>query len=129
MILGGVRDEYGCCISCGYSYCPSLAECLRPWERICPTQYIGGHRFLNKLDEFNLTELGVFIAGVCASLGALLVIIQKSKCKKINCCCAKCERDVDAIIQEEKLQKTGHTGATPRLSLDHEPEQENIKQP
>ena len=104
MILGGVRDEYGCCISCGYSYCPSLAECLRPWERICPTQYIGGHRFLNKLDEFNLTELGVFIAGACASLGALLVIIQKSK-------------------------KTGHTGATPRLSLDHEPEQENIKQP
>lgn len=73
---------------------------------------------MTKLDEFNLTELGVFIAGVCASLGALLVIVQKSKCKRISCCCAKCERDVDAVIQEEKLQKTGHTGATPRLEQD-----------
>jgi len=116
MIIGAVRDEYGCCISCGYSYCPSLAECLRPWERICPNQ--NKHRILNSLDSFNLTELGVFIAGVCASIGALLVVIQKSKCKRISCCCSKCERDVDAIIQEERLQKTGHTGQTPRLEED-----------
>ena len=47
MIIGGMRDENGCCISCGYSYCESLAECLRPWERVCPQQ--GGHRYLQTI--------------------------------------------------------------------------------
>jgi hypothetical protein len=93
-----------CCSSCGYVFCEVLNKCIRPWLEDCIS-----HRRLNKLDEFNLTELGVFVAGVCASLGALLVIIQKSKCKKINCCCIKCDRDVDAIIKEEKLKMTGHT--------------------
>ena len=81
---------------------------------------------MTKLDEFNLTELGVFIAGVFASLGALLVVIQKSKCEDIRCCCIKCKRNIQAIIQEERLEKTGHTGQTPRLSLTtEEPETEN----
>ena len=92
---------------------------------------------MSKLDEFNLTELGVFIAGVFASLGALLVVIQKSKCEQVNCCCIKCKRNVQAIIEEERLQKTGHTGTTPeprrsarlqekemKLDLEHEPESE-----
>ena len=76
---------------------------------------------MSKLDEFNLTELGVFIAGVFASLGALLVVLQKSKCQKINCCCMKCERDVKAVIEEERLEATGHTGSTPRLSNEDNP--------
>lgn len=107
-------DANGCCISCGYTYCEVLDKCIRLWEEEC----INPHRRLNKLDEFNLTELGVFIAGVFASIGALLVVLQKSKCQKINCCCLKCERDVKAILEEERLEKTGHTGSTPRLSLD-----------
>ena len=28
-------DEYGCCNSCGYDYCPSLDDCIRPWETYC----------------------------------------------------------------------------------------------
>ena len=28
-------DEEGCCESCGYSYCPSLDTCVRPWEIYC----------------------------------------------------------------------------------------------
>ena len=27
--------EQGCCLSCGYSYCPSLTTCVRPWETYC----------------------------------------------------------------------------------------------
>tara|TARA_A100001201_G_scaffold33476_2_gene36090 strand:- start:829 stop:1068 length:240 start_codon:yes stop_codon:yes gene_type:complete len=77
---------------------------------------------MSKLDEFNLTELGVFIAGVFASLGALLVVIQKSKCSEINFCCCKCKRDVKAIIAEERLEATGHTGETPRLETEQEEE-------
>lgn len=30
-------DEHNCCISCGYTYCPTLLECIREWETECPT--------------------------------------------------------------------------------------------
>jgi len=29
------HDEQGCCLSCGYTYCPSLDNCVRPWETYC----------------------------------------------------------------------------------------------
>ena len=28
-------DEYDCCMSCGYNYCPSLDNCVRSWETYC----------------------------------------------------------------------------------------------
>ena len=28
-------DEEGCCETCAYSYCPSLDDCIRPWETYC----------------------------------------------------------------------------------------------
>jgi len=28
-------DEGGCCVSCGYSYCPSLDDCVKPRETYC----------------------------------------------------------------------------------------------
>ena len=34
--LGSQADEFGCCISCGYAYCDTLLECVRPWETDCP---------------------------------------------------------------------------------------------
>lgn len=34
--LGGSSDVNGCCISCGYTYCDTLLECIRPWEVECP---------------------------------------------------------------------------------------------
>ncbi len=29
------NDEFGCCNSCGYNYCPSLNTCVRSWETYC----------------------------------------------------------------------------------------------
>lgn len=29
------HDKQGCCLSCGFSYCPSLDNCVRPWETYC----------------------------------------------------------------------------------------------
>ena len=29
-------SKEGCCVSCGYSYCDTLLECVRPWETPCP---------------------------------------------------------------------------------------------
>lgn len=127
MILGGAMDEYGCCVSCGYTFCPSLAECLRPWERVCPSQT--HHRILSKMDDFNLSELGIFI-GVCSSaLVGFLLATQKSKCESI--CWGMCKRNVEAVIAEERLEMTGSSGMTPRLELKtnnttlNEPEPEN----
>ena len=50
-------------------------------------------------------------------------MLECRKCSKINCCCLKCERDVKAIIQQEKLEATGHVGDTPRLSADNNEEE------
>lgn len=35
-VLGGDTDEYGCKPSAGYTWCPSLNECVRAWETLCP---------------------------------------------------------------------------------------------
>ena len=29
-------DENGCCVSCGYTYCSTLGQCVRAWETPCP---------------------------------------------------------------------------------------------
>ena len=33
-----------------------------------------------------------------------MAVLFKSKCETIDCCCIKCKRNVDAIIEEEKLK-------------------------
>lgn len=69
---------------------------------------------MTQMTDFNINELMLFVVGVLGALGGLCVIIQKSKCKKIDLCCVKCDRDTDLIIKEERLQMTGHTGDTPK---------------
>jgi len=70
---------------------------------------------MTKMEDFNINELMLFIVGILGSLGGLCVVIQKSKCKTIKCCGFGCDRDVDAVIKEEKLQLTGHTGDSPAV--------------
>ena len=33
--LEGSSDNNGCCISCGYTWCPNLESCVRLWETYC----------------------------------------------------------------------------------------------
>lgn len=85
---------------------------------------------MTRLQDFNLSELGIFLGVVSGAIVSILLATQKSKCKK--CCFGCIERDVDAVIAEERLQATGRTGATPRkpylikenrtLELEPEPE-------
>ena len=35
-LVGSAYDDKGCCISCGYTYCDTLLECIRVWETDCP---------------------------------------------------------------------------------------------
>lgn len=34
-LIGGDKDEDGCLIGAGYSWCPSKQKCLRVWEEAC----------------------------------------------------------------------------------------------
>jgi len=68
---------------------------------------------MTKMNDFTIDKLMLFIGGVLGSLGALLLVIQKSKCEEIKCCCWSCKRRVDLIIAEEKLQLTGKSGLSP----------------
>jgi len=67
---------------------------------------------MTKMADFTMEELMLFIIGVTGAFGGLMLTLQKSKCKTI--CWGMCVRDVDAVIKEEKLEITGHTGETPR---------------
>lgn len=35
-IIGGDKDEYGCYIAAGYSWCEPKQKCIRIWEEGCP---------------------------------------------------------------------------------------------
>ena len=36
-VPGSDRDSHGCIPSAGYSWCPTLGRCVRPWETPCPS--------------------------------------------------------------------------------------------
>ncbi len=35
MMVRSPYDDNGCCISCGYTWCPDLDTCVRLWETYC----------------------------------------------------------------------------------------------
>src|SRR3989339_291323 len=35
-LIGGQKDEQGCLIGAGYSWCEAKQKCLRVWEEACP---------------------------------------------------------------------------------------------
>lgn len=74
---------------------------------------------MTKLQDFTLEELMIFCATILASCGVLLKVIFTSKCEEIACGCCKVRRNVEAVLQRERLEKTGHTGTTPRLDLEN----------
>jgi hypothetical protein len=61
------------------------------------------------LQNFTIDQLAGSIALILGSLGGLLLIIWKSRCKKINCCyICRCEREVqDEDNEDGKRQNKG----------------------
>jgi hypothetical protein len=55
--------------------------------------------------EFTLSDLGVFLGVVGGIMTSTLLTVQKSKCKKIECC--KCECDRDPTTPDEKAKPGG----------------------
>ena len=39
--IGGQKDDHGCLVAAGYSYCPAFNNCTRSWETPCPSLVVG----------------------------------------------------------------------------------------
>lgn len=71
-IIGGEKDEHGCLIAAGYSWCEPKNKCLRIWEEACyvnveqEIQYILAGKYSRPADEVRVTVLkqdGDFASG------------------------------------------------------------------
>ena len=67
------------------------------------------------IEAFSLTELGVFVGSIFASLGGLIYSFSKSRCTTIQCCCMKCDRDVPIISAEELMPIPASVPPPPEL--------------
>lgn len=48
------------------------------------------------MENFTLSELGLFVATLSGAIVSLIFALQKSKCETINCCGILCKRKVEA---------------------------------
>lgn len=59
------------------------------------------------MQNYTLADVGILITTISGAVVLILGALQKSKCKTIDCCCLKCDRDPSI--------KSEPTGLTPRL--------------
>mgnify|MGYP003660637968 CR=1 FL=1 len=59
------------------------------------------------MQNYTLADIGMLVTSVGGSVVLILGALQKSKCKTIDCCCLKCDRD--------PTLKTDASQMTPRL--------------
>ena len=62
---------------------------------------------MEQLDDFSLDQVAGASALIVSSIGGLLLIVFKSRCKKINCCCGllSCDRIVQSDDEDEDKDK------------------------
>ena len=56
------------------------------------------------MEEFTITELSYATISILGALGGILLVVWKSRCKKLECGwgCVKCERIVDETVKPEQ---------------------------
>ena len=57
-MIGGQKDEHGCLIGAGYTWCESKQKCLRIWEEECvekEIQIILAEKYQKDIDDVNIT--------------------------------------------------------------------------
>jgi len=57
------------------------------------------------MQDFTIGDLGVFIGTIGGVITSILVIIQKSKCIKLDFCGCHCIRDINELKKEERDKK------------------------
>ena len=78
-VIGGDKDEHGCLISAGYSWCEEKKKCLRTWEEECSSSKETGNVSSNILD--NLGNYWWVLAVILVILIIILVYPRKKKKK------------------------------------------------
>ena len=53
------------------------------------------------MEEFTIGDLGVFLGTVGGVITSILIILQKSHCKKIKICCFECVRNDPSEIMNQ----------------------------
>lgn len=80
-IIGGDKDEGGCLIGAGYSWCESKQKCLRVWEEKCDPGFIKkGNITSATADESKNEWLLVYEEPGKPALNNPLVFIESSVC-------------------------------------------------
>lgn len=91
-VIGGQKDENGCLIAAGYSWCPSQKKCMRMWEEYCQ-EYADQYRGSDKT-----TRDTVNLGGFCGSSTKAL-----------------CQTDADCVsggCSGQVCEKVGEGGVT-----------------
>ena len=57
------------------------------------------------MQDFTIGDLGVFIGTIGGVITSILVIIQKSKCIKLDFLCCHCIRDINELKKDERNEK------------------------
>jgi hypothetical protein len=53
-----------------------------------------------KMDNFTISDLGLFIGTLGGVLTGLIFALQKSRCETINCCGIRCKRKIKEEDEE-----------------------------
>jgi len=60
---------------------------------------INDNNILRKEVDINnlISSISLAVCSILLSIGGLISVLQKSKCKDINCFCFKCNRDISNV--------------------------------
>ena len=58
------------------------------------------------MEEFTITELSYATISILGAVGGILLVVWKSRCKKLECGwgCVKCERIVDETVSKAPMR-------------------------
>ena len=82
---------------------------------------------MGNLDDFSLDQMAGASALIISSIGGLLLIVFKSRCKTISCCWGmwSCIREVPEDSEEEEVEdKPRRSARLKEKELEPEPEPE-----
>tara|TARA_R110002124_G_scaffold148129_2_gene313573 strand:- start:255 stop:443 length:189 start_codon:yes stop_codon:yes gene_type:complete len=57
------------------------------------------------LADFSIGEMSIAIVSIIGACGGFLVILERSRCSSIKCCCIRLKREVPVLIEEENIEK------------------------
>ena len=53
------------------------------------------------MEQYSLSDLGLFIAGIFGGISGLIFALQKSRCSDIKCCGIECHRKIKEDVTVE----------------------------